>query len=129
MNDQELLSIRQQILETSLPLLLDSNSAPEEKFDLLLRFMSLNAASKTSSLYKKAYETALSFQDSGERLDALLRLLSEVDAEIDNRPEAMAIVEQPVTEEPVSQNEETATVVQDGEQQPVPQQQQEHVDN
>jgi uncharacterized membrane protein len=144
MNKEELLNIRKQIMDASLPLLLESNAAPEDRFDILLRFIRLNSATKTSALYKSAYDTALSFEDSSARLDALMRLLGEVDTQLDNSSAAELATAEPVVAEapasqdleatapqsPPAQSEESAPVVENNEPQPAPSHHQhEHVDN
>lgn len=101
MNSQQLLAIRQQILDSAVPLVLENDSAPADRFDLILRFLRYtNGGAQTSDLYKKAYESAIAFETSEERLEALLQLLGEIDAQIDNAPTAEAS-ENSQTEQPV----------------------------
>lgn len=104
MNNQQLLAIRQQILSSALPLLLESKGAPEDRFDLILRFLRYANGAGVSDLYQKAYETAMMFENAEEKLEALMQLLSEVDAEIDSMatpddeqtPEQQEQIAQPV---------------------------------
>ncbi len=87
MQHQELLGIRKQILDSALPLILESRATPEERFDLTLRFMQLSGGDWAVELYRKAYEMAVSFDSSEDKLDALLRLLGEIDMTIDSQSE------------------------------------------
>lgn len=83
MENKELLAVRQQILDSALPLLLNTSTASGEQFDLLLRFLRYSSGVHASEIYQKAYQAAMSFENADERLQALLELLGEVDAEID----------------------------------------------
>jgi hypothetical protein len=83
--EKELLNIRQKILNTSLPLLIDGDSDDKQgQFELLLQVIQSGTISD-KSIYQKAYSVANSIEDESARLDALMQLLSEVDYELDNQ--------------------------------------------
>lgn len=79
---QQLLSLRAKIVESALPLILDGNGAPEERFDFLLNI--IRAGSANGELFTKAYELAMSIEQPDQKLPALLGLLEEVQYGIDS---------------------------------------------
>ena len=77
MNKDQLVSLREKILEDIVPLVLDGAQNGADRFALLLRV--IQAGSASGELYTRAYESAKAIDDSKDRLEALLALLDEVD--------------------------------------------------
>jgi len=80
MNREQLLALRKQILDATVPLVLESESLGDDKFSLMLRL--IHAGNASGEVYQKAYEAAQAIQDKEERLSALLGLLDEVDIDL-----------------------------------------------
>lgn len=80
MNREELLALRTQILDATVPLVLESESLGDDKFSLILRL--IHGGNATGEVYQKAYETAQAINDKEDRLSALLGLLDEVDIDL-----------------------------------------------
>lgn len=74
---EELLTLREQILADIVPLVLEGGASGQEQFGLLLRI--IQSGNANVDIYNKAYESAKSIDDRGERLNALMDLLSEVE--------------------------------------------------
>ena len=77
MNKQDLASLRDSILKDIVPLVLESSDSGPDRFALLLRI--IQAGNATGDLYRQAYESAKKIENTGDRLEALLALLDEVD--------------------------------------------------
>ena len=76
MANQELKSLREQILAEIVPLVIDNESGVDQ-FSLLLRIIQAGGAS--SEIYNRAHESAKRIEDKSERLEALLSLIDEID--------------------------------------------------
>ena len=75
----ELTKLREELLGTIVPLLDSGSLEPGERFDLYSRL----AQSKGSlEYYQKAYHAAQEMSDGGDKLQAYLALLGDVDYEI-----------------------------------------------
>jgi len=80
--DDKLKEIRQQIVNTSLPLLLNNDGEDKQaKFEIILQVIRAGTITD-ESIYQRAYDLANSLEDETTRLDALMRLLDEVDYEL-----------------------------------------------
>ncbi len=86
MNIDELQALREEILADVTPLVVDDSPNGPDKFALLLRLIQSGRAS--GDVYKKAYASAKEIQDTGERLDALMSLLDEIDVDIDQQTDS-----------------------------------------
>jgi hypothetical protein len=87
---EQLEELRQKILGTVAPLIIDSADTGSDKFSLILRL--IQSGNGDQGMYNKAYESAVAIEDSGERLDALMALLNEIEVDIDryaDRDEAL----------------------------------------
>lgn len=99
---QQLIQLRQSILKDMIPLLDNPSLDPTERFTLFSR---LAQAQGSVEYYKKAYEAALALGDD-IKLQSFMRLLDDIDFEIDNsanetRPEESAAApEQPQERQP-----------------------------
>lgn len=80
MSEGKLITLREQILSDITPLVLETAEPGAERFSLLLRL--IQAGTADSEVYNKAYENAKAIADSGERLDALMALLDEIDFDV-----------------------------------------------
>jgi len=80
MNDDQLISMRDNILKDIVPLVLENSQNGSDRFDLLLRIIQFGGAN--SEIYSRAYESAKLIEEKGERLEALLSLLDEIDFEV-----------------------------------------------
>lgn len=76
MSKEQLLSLREQIMNDITPLALDGGGGAAS-FGILLRV--IQAGNATGDVYAKAYESAKQIQDKDQRLNALLSLLDEID--------------------------------------------------
>lgn len=76
---EELKKIREQILADVVPLVIDSESGPDQ-FDLILRI--IQAGNANGEVYKKAYQSALKIEDRNRKLEALLALMDEIDFDL-----------------------------------------------
>lgn len=85
MTHEELLALRQQLLNDITPLVLEGSGDDTDKFDLLLRLIQSGGAS--SDVYRRAYESAKHLEDNETKVASLLALLDEVDFEISNSQE------------------------------------------
>lgn len=77
MTNNELLSLRKQILGDIVPLVLESAPGGADQFALLLRV--IQAGNANGDIYRRAYESAKQIENTDDRLEALLALLDEVD--------------------------------------------------
>lgn len=80
MNHEELMALRQKILDSVRPLVIDSVESTPDRFTLLLRL--IQSGSTEGELYKKAYECAAAIEDKDEKLAALMALLDEIDFDL-----------------------------------------------
>lgn len=76
MSKEQLLSLREQIMNDITPLALEGGGGAAS-FGILLRV--IQAGNASADIYSKAYESARAIQDKDQRLDALLSLLDEID--------------------------------------------------
>lgn len=83
MKIDELRSLREQILADVTPLVAENTAGGPDGFALLLRL--IQSGNAADEIYRKAYDSAKSIEDKGERLDALMSLLDEVDVDIDQQ--------------------------------------------
>ena len=81
MNKDHLTSVRQQILDSLLPLIMNDNGDPAERFSLIVS--AIKAGAGTDELYDKALEVAGAIENEEDRRVALYDLLGEVEADID----------------------------------------------
>lgn len=91
MDKDQLVSLRDKILEDVVPLVIDGAENGSDRFDLLLRV--IRAGNANSSLYARAYESAKAIEDKNDRLEALLSLLDEVDFDVNQFAQANTKVE------------------------------------
>ncbi|MDD3035827.1 MAG: hypothetical protein PHO93_02825 [Candidatus Saccharimonadaceae bacterium] len=84
MNKEELLSLREKILQDVMPLVIDNEQNGVDRFDLLIRL--IHAGNASSEIYRRAYDSAKAIEDNGERLDALMSLLDEIEFDV-NQPD------------------------------------------
>ena len=80
MNRDELLALREQIVDTTRQLALDGNASTEDKIDILIGL--IHSGDSSPELFHRAYETASSLESDDKKMDAMLDLLYEVDARI-----------------------------------------------
>lgn len=83
MSQDELIALRQQILNDLLPLVADGVDSSVDKFSVLLRIIQAGGAG--ADIYRQAYDGALSFDDKDAKLDALMALLDEIDFSLQDR--------------------------------------------
>lgn len=83
MNKDQLVSLRDKVLEDVMPLVVDNAQNGADRFSLLLRV--IQAGNASNELYMRAYESAKSIEDGNDRLESLLALLDEIDFDINNR--------------------------------------------
>jgi hypothetical protein len=93
MDKDQLVSLRDKILEDVVPLVIDSAENGSDRFDLLLRV--IRAGNANSDLYARAYDSAKAIEDNNDRLEALLSLLDEVDFDVNQFDQADTKIEQP----------------------------------
>ena len=77
---EQLEELRQKILESVVPLIIDSADTGSDKFSLILRLIQSGNADQT--MFDRAYKSASTIEDSGERLNALMALLDEVEIDL-----------------------------------------------
>lgn len=81
MNREHLVAMRQQVLDLLLPLIMNGEGEPTERFSLIIS--AIRAGAGTDDLYNKAFEVANSIEDAEEKRMALYDLLGEIEADID----------------------------------------------
>jgi len=89
MDNDQLVALREKILQDIVPLVLDNAQNGADRFDLLLRI--IQAGNASGELYSRAYESAKSIEGGDDRLEALLSLLDEIDLDVNQNaqtPEA-----------------------------------------
>ena len=80
MNKEELLQLRQQIVDQTKRLALESDANPEEKLQVLMGLVKSGDAS--TEVMHKAYETAQQLPQDADKMDAFLDLIYEIDARL-----------------------------------------------
>jgi len=98
MSKEQLLSLREQIMNDITPLALEG-SGGAASFGILLRV--IQAGNATADVYSRAYESAKAIQDKDQRLDALLSLLDEIDFDTTR---SITQGEVPATQQPTAEN-------------------------
>lgn len=83
MDKDQLISLREKILEDVVPLVVDNAQNGADRFSLLLRV--IQAGNANTELYTRAYESAKAIEDSNDRLESLLALLDEVDFDVNRQ--------------------------------------------
>ena len=90
MNKDELLKLRQQVLNDILPLASEGIDSGVDQFSILLRV--LQAGGTNVDVYKKAYEAASLIEEKIDRLDSLVSLLDEINYGIqETSPEEIVV--------------------------------------
>ncbi|MFZ3009700.1 MAG: hypothetical protein WA030_01610 [Candidatus Microsaccharimonas sp.] len=82
---EELEALRQKILGDVVPLIIDGADTGSDKFSLILRL--IQSGNADQAMYQKAYDSATAIEDSGERLEAMMSLLDEIEIELDQPQE------------------------------------------
>jgi len=82
MNKDQLIQLREKILNDVTPLVIENAQDGLDRFELLIRV--IRAGNSSSELYSRTYESAKSIENVSDRLEALLTLLDEVDFCVDN---------------------------------------------
>ena len=80
MSREQLEQLRVSIIEKITPLLDGENLAPEDRFSLIIR---LAQTQGSYELYEKAYKIADRIESEDGRLNAYMRLLDDVESELD----------------------------------------------
>lgn len=81
MDREHLIVVRQRILDSLLPLIMDGDGEPAERFSLIVS--AIRAGAGTDELYDKAFEIANAIEDAGDKRAALYELLGEVEADME----------------------------------------------
>lgn len=97
MNREKLLEYRGRVMEAILPGLLGDFPDKKGQLETLMRLLEVGAI-RNKDVYEKALSLANELEDGGDKQDALLRILNEVDTELSSE------------EEPEVTNDEEATV-------------------
>jgi len=79
---QELAKLREELMNGIVPLIDSGELEPGERFDLYSR---LAQSRGDLEYYKKAYQAAQDMSDGGDKLQAYLALMSDVDFEIQSK--------------------------------------------
>ncbi|MGB3945703.1 MAG: hypothetical protein WBK76_02585 [Candidatus Saccharimonadales bacterium] len=87
---QELTKLREELMSGLVPLIDSGDLEPGERFDLYSR---LAQSRGDLEYYKKAYQAAQDMSDSGDKLQAYLALMGDVDFEIQSKTDESAAVE------------------------------------
>jgi|GEM_PF-706931 hypothetical protein len=112
MNSEQLESLRKQILQDVVPLIIGNTENGADKFTLILRLIQSGQAD--ASLYQRAYDSASGIEDTNERTEALMQLLDEVELQLasdldelpsDGEPQQQAVESQEHPEQPNDQQE------------------------
>lgn len=82
MNKDQLIQLREKILNDVTPLVIENAQDGLDRFELLIRV--IRAGNSSVELYSRAYESAKSIEDTSDKLQALLTLLDEVDFGVDS---------------------------------------------
>lgn len=82
MDKQQLLDLRQKIVDLAMPIVMDNDGSPEEKASLMLDI--IRAGSADNSLYSKTFEAIQKIEDKDVKVGLLLDFLSEVESGIEN---------------------------------------------
>lgn len=85
------ITLREQILEQAIPLLETADISPEDKFRLSIQ---VAQAKGSVDLYHKAFQAAQGVAEGGERLQAYLELLDDIDFVISDRVDTAAPIEE-----------------------------------
>jgi hypothetical protein len=99
-NIEQLIQLRQSILENIVPLLDNDSLEPSERFTLYSR---LAQAQGSIEYYQKAFDAARALGEE-DKLQSFMALLDEVDFEIDNSNSA-SLTESTVAPEPTAAHE------------------------
>ncbi len=79
MNKEELQKLREKTIESALPGILAGDAGDKQaNFEMVIRMIQAGAA-RSNSVFNKAFELANGIEDENARMDALLRLLDEID--------------------------------------------------
>ena len=109
MNKDELIQLRERLLAEITPLVVENADNGADRFSLLLRIIQSGRATK--DIYTKAFESAFAIDDVGEKLDALMALLDEVEVDISRDEDddiddgVVHLIEQAPAEAPAEQPE------------------------
>ena len=80
MNKDELVELRQKIIDESLPEIMGDMGSPEEKTGLLLNL--IRSGRQDFDLYKQAFESIKDISDKNVKVNSMLDLLSLIDSSI-----------------------------------------------
>jgi hypothetical protein len=100
-NIEQLIQLRQSILENIIPLLDNNSLEPSERFTLFSR---LAQAQGSIEYYQKAFDAARALSEE-DKLQSFMTLLDDVDFEIDNSNSQSLTQSTTVPEEPVVASE------------------------
>ena len=78
---EQLEALRRKILGDVVPLIIDGADTGSDKFSLILRL--IQSGNADQAMYQKAYDSAAAIEDSGDRLEAMMSLLDEIEIELD----------------------------------------------
>ena len=82
MNKDELVELRQKIIDESLPEIMGSMGNPEEKASLLLNL--IRSGRQDMNLYKQAFDSINVIEDKNIKVSSMLDLLSLIDLSINS---------------------------------------------
>ncbi|MCL2870004.1 hypothetical protein FWF48_04380 [Candidatus Saccharibacteria bacterium] len=81
MDKDKLLTLREKILSKSLPLVMGDNDNKQAQFETILRIIQAETINN-EDIYEKAFDVADSIDDESAKMDAMMRLLDEIDYQL-----------------------------------------------
>lgn len=94
MNKEELLGLREQIVEQTKKLALESDADSNSRFEVLINLV--RAGDASMDIVQKTYEVAQTLDDDSAKLDAYLEIIYAIDGQLSNDDSEQAVASQGV---------------------------------